>query len=527
MRTLAQKLIQPQERVSSSLVQSSTTILGPNHHANPILHLQSAVGNQTKLTIDKWRVEREQVADAREDMRSDPTSPFVVPALQFDFARIPVTAPSLQRKPTTSSPGDAFEREADDVAEKVMGMAEPTPIDSAPAAIQRKCAGCEDEEKKTIQTKPTPSAHTGAALDAGAAVRAAEQGGVPLPREVRSYFEPRFGHDFSRVRVHADSDAADGARAVRARAYTVGRDIVFGSGEYAPATMKGKRLLAHELTHVVQQESVPAANQRPHRSIMVPFAPGAPMIQRKEECNLDPIEKECAGAATACLVGAKDYCKTKYPNPKDLDKLHADAVKGANGYKEKFPNAADNLLHFLAGSGTEKVMKIDIFRDHPATQQKYAEHMAKFKEGALKRYASGVLKIGGPAVEMVWTDTANAFTPGEFTDLGLAVGGYTLCSKVSATAKDPKEVGGSKDFLWVRFDPWTTQAFDCYNWDPGKGIGLPFATDNDFCCLENAGRAKHFRIRTDPWPRNVPVEAVQLPPAKPPSKPPTSPPPKP
>ena len=119
--------------------------------------------------------------------------------------------------------------------------------------------------------------------------------------------------------------------------------------------------------------------------------------------------------------------------------------------------------------------------------------MAKFMEGAKKRFESGELKIGGPAVEMVWTDTANAFSL-DYNDLGLAVGGYTLCSKVSASAKDPKEVGGSSDFLWVRFDPWTIQAFDCYNWDPGKGIALPFATDNDLCCLENAGRGKHFRV---------------------------------
>ena len=48
-------------------------------------------------------------------------------------------------------------------------------------------------------------------------------------------------------------------------------------------------------------------------------------------------------------------------------------------------------------------------------------------------------------------------------------------------------VGGSPDLLWVRLDPWAMQAFDCYNWDPGKGIGLAFATDNDLCCLENAG----------------------------------------
>ncbi len=146
-----------------------------------------------------------------------------------------------------------FEREADDVAEKVMRRAEPVPIGLAPAAIQCKCAECEDEEKKPIQTKPSPSAHTGAALDADAAMRAVERGGAPLSREAKSYFEPRFGYDFSRVRVHADGAAAHGARAVCARAYTIGRDIVFASGEYAPATMEGKRLLAHELAHIVQQ----------------------------------------------------------------------------------------------------------------------------------------------------------------------------------------------------------------------------------------------------------------------------------
>ena len=87
-----------------------------------------------------------------------------------------------------------------------------------------------------------------------------------------------------------------------------------------------------------------------------------------------------------------------------------------------------------------------MFRDHPATQQKYAEHMNKFLEGAKRRYNSGVLKIGGPPVEMVWTDTANAFSS-DYNDLGLAVGGYTLCSKASATAEDPKKFGGRSRLL--------------------------------------------------------------------------------
>jgi len=122
------------------------------------------------------------------------------------------------------------------------------PIRLWPAARTRKpaCSECEGE----------------AALDTGPAVRAAERGGAPLPKEVRSHFEPRFGYDFSRVRVHADGEAADGARAVRARAYTMGHDIVFGDREYAPGTTEGKRLLAHELAHVVQQAPAVISRQK-------------------------------------------------------------------------------------------------------------------------------------------------------------------------------------------------------------------------------------------------------------------------
>jgi hypothetical protein len=78
--------------------------------------------------------------------------------------------------------------------------------------------------------------------------------GHPLPSSTRSFMEPRFGEDFSQVRVHTDTQAADSAHQVNALAYTVGSDVVFGAGQYAPETSYGKRLLAHELTHVVQQQ---------------------------------------------------------------------------------------------------------------------------------------------------------------------------------------------------------------------------------------------------------------------------------
>lgn len=77
--------------------------------------------------------------------------------------------------------------------------------------------------------------------------------GSPLDQGTRAFMEPRFGHDFGQVRVHSDARAADSAQTVNALAYTVGRDIVFAPGRYTPGTGDGRRLLAHELTHVVQQ----------------------------------------------------------------------------------------------------------------------------------------------------------------------------------------------------------------------------------------------------------------------------------
>lgn len=86
--------------------------------------------------------------------------------------------------------------------------------------------------------------------------------GSPLEPTLRQDMEQRFGHDFARVRVHADAAAEQSARDVNANAYTVGHDIVFGSGRFAPATREGRRLLAHELTHVVQQNANGAMLQR-------------------------------------------------------------------------------------------------------------------------------------------------------------------------------------------------------------------------------------------------------------------------
>jgi hypothetical protein len=94
--------------------------------------------------------------------------------------------------------------------------------------------------------------------------------GHPLDATTRSWMEPRFNYDFSGVRIHTDAHAARSAKEVNALAYTVGRDVVFGPGQYAPGTERGSRLLAHELTHVVQQTSSGASAQQTAKAVSDP-----------------------------------------------------------------------------------------------------------------------------------------------------------------------------------------------------------------------------------------------------------------
>jgi Domain of unknown function (DUF4157) len=165
----------------------------------------------------------------------------------------------VQLKLTVSQADDRYEREADRVADQVMRMPAPpssghalsiTPVTSRQA--QRKCAECEEEEGK-LQRKESSGAEP--PVTAPPIVHEAlSSSGQPLDATTRAYFEPRFGHDFSQVRVHTDQTAAASAQAINARAYTLRDDMVFGAGEYAPATASGCGLLAHELAHVAAQQ---------------------------------------------------------------------------------------------------------------------------------------------------------------------------------------------------------------------------------------------------------------------------------
>jgi hypothetical protein len=158
---------------------------------------------------------------------------------------------TLQAKLTIGAPDDVYEKEADAVASQVM---------SRSSILQRKCAcgGGSEEECPDCRMKRLSVQRLSSGGDAGLEAPPMVEDvlstpGQPLAESARQTLEPGFGHDFSHVRVHEGSRAAESAAAVNAVAYTVGHHIVFGQGQYAPGTAAGQHLLAHELTHTIQQ----------------------------------------------------------------------------------------------------------------------------------------------------------------------------------------------------------------------------------------------------------------------------------
>jgi len=170
----------------------------------------------------------------------------------------------LQPKLTVGQPGDKFEREADAVADRVVRMSDADVAQRVetgtvqPLRIQGRCSACAKgegcsgpEERVRAKEQPGETPQLGAALESR--VARLQSGGRPLEAATRSFFEPRFGRQLSDIRIHDDRMAASAASSLNAKAFTIGKDIVFGAEEYHPESTRGKHLLAHEITHVLQQ----------------------------------------------------------------------------------------------------------------------------------------------------------------------------------------------------------------------------------------------------------------------------------
>lgn len=281
----------------------------------------------------------------------------------------------IQAKLKIGQPGDKYEREADSVADRVMSMSEPA---SSPenGSVQRAC--CESCEEKELKRKPlaesiTPLVQREAASEEEEEVqRQAEEeeevqgkflqreteedeelqkqpeeenesvqtkddggtpsvspsvesginslrgSGQPLPESTRSFMEPRFGADFSGVRVHTDSNANHLARSINAKAFTVGKDVVFGSGQYAPETSGGKQLLAHELTHTVQQATL-ANNKGLNRQFLQ--RDGALITDEPPKSAWEELVDKCTGG---CWTDGGHWCGSG-PEPNCFQKRTAES----------------------------------------------------------------------------------------------------------------------------------------------------------------------------------------------------------
>jgi Domain of unknown function (DUF4157) len=166
--------------------------------------------------------------------------------------------PFFQPKLTINQPNDVYEQEADAMADQVMRMTDTSLNHNSffkptVAMLQRKCQHCEE---KKLHRKENSGEGVQESNQLDGYVASLGLSGQPLPENNRKFFEPRFGNDFSDVRIHTDSVAAKSAQSINALAYTTGNNIVFNQGQYSPESESGKRLMAHELTHVVQQVSL-------------------------------------------------------------------------------------------------------------------------------------------------------------------------------------------------------------------------------------------------------------------------------
>ena len=172
----------------------------------------------------------------------------------------------VQSKLTVGAPNDPYEHEAEAVADKVMQMPEQN-------FLQRKCAHCKEEEKKQVQRKPISqniTTNIQAKGEAGASVsnslsnkiNASQGSGSRMDGNTQSFMQSRFGSNFNNVKIHTDGDAVQMNRTLNAKAFTTGNDIYFNEGQYQPGTDRGKHLLAHELTHTIQQNNNFDAIQR-------------------------------------------------------------------------------------------------------------------------------------------------------------------------------------------------------------------------------------------------------------------------
>lgn len=250
----------------------------------------------------------------------------------------------IQSKLKIGSPGDIYEMEADRVADQVMRMngsnslirrmcnkCEDESHGKSDNGVQRMCSECEEElHRKSLfdqQGEITTKGLSGQVreVSSGTESRINQSGsGRSMSGSVINFFEPRFGYDFSNVKIHTDANADTVNRKLNSRAFTVGNEIYFRRGEYNPGSFEGKRLLAHELTHVVQQGS----NKN-----------NTTDLRRTKSSSV--IQRLTRRTRVSCPAGQNPYSADRRASQL-LDRAYY-LIHSAEAYRQILPNDADVL----------------------------------------------------------------------------------------------------------------------------------------------------------------------------------------
>ncbi|NES77321.1 DUF4157 domain-containing protein [Okeania sp. SIO1H4] len=221
-----------------------------------------------------------------------------------------------------------------------------------------------DEEEEKVQTKAAPGQTPNVSANLEARIQSARGSGQPLSDSTRAFMEPRFGYDFSNVRVHTDDRAASAARDLNAQAFTVGQDIFFGSGRYAPESTVGKQLFAHELVHTLQQQP-----KSPSAFVAEPSDPEqAPTAL---EPSLPPLSSEEAG-------GNKSLDTKTEPEPK------TDGGKNDVASQESVETKVEDTEPSLKSTAEESESDVALELEKPSAigEEEVAEVSSLSLEGA-------------------------------------------------------------------------------------------------------------------------------------------------
>ena len=266
----------------------------------------------------------------------------------------------IQAKLKVHPPGDKYEREADRVADQVMHGSESSTYRNTPLMQKR-----DQPDEKGLQAAENAAGTPSVAPDMELKINSLQGQGKPLPPAIRKFHEKRFGHDFKDVRIHDDIQAAELNRNLNARAFTFRNHIAFGTGEFTRNFGSGNRLLAHELTHVIQQ-------RRQRNGIITPS------VMRQEKNP--PVERPSQCPSGSCHVHV-EYYRSVFGDKEEEDRVEPYPAPTIQERLWNSPKEREIILEWLQSGVQEQQSSNRLFGRHIKSDvaREYQKHRAEFE----------------------------------------------------------------------------------------------------------------------------------------------------